>query len=340
VPVLKGQFQVDLVRQSQPHRTAGFASVEILSMFAPMHEVSHSIRVAAQRTGLSPHVIRIWEKRYGVVEPGRTDTNRRRYTEAEIERLALLRRATEAGHSIGTVARLRSEQVRDILAADRTAEAARTAAAPPAGWVEQGLAAIRQLDGAALERVLHAGAVELGHQGLLCRFVGPLASALGEHWQRGELTAAHEHFASAHIKAFLTGLSRSFATPENAPRLVAGTPAGQLHELGAVMVASAAANAGWNVTYLGPNLPAAEIAGAVRQRAARAVALSVVYPADCDRLRDELRRLRRGLPPEVALLVGGRAAPAYEPCLREIGARLIREVPELCAELERLRQPA
>jgi MerR family transcriptional regulator, light-induced transcriptional regulator len=161
--VLKGQFQVDLVRQSQPHRTAGFASVEILSMFAPMHEVSHSIRVAAQRTGLSPHVIRIWEKRYGVVEPGRTDTNRRRYTEAEIERLALLRRATEAGHSIGTVARLRSEQVRDILAADRTAEAARTAAAPPAGWVEQGLAAIRQLDGAALERVLHAGAVELGH---------------------------------------------------------------------------------------------------------------------------------------------------------------------------------
>jgi methylmalonyl-CoA mutase cobalamin-binding subunit len=89
---------------------------------------------------------------------------------------------------------------------------------------------------------------------------------------------------------------------------VVASPAGQLHELGAVMAASAATNAGWSVTYLGPNLPAAEIAGAVRQREARAVALSLVYPADCDWLLDELRRLRCALPTGVTLLVGGRAA--------------------------------
>jgi len=294
--------------------------------------------VAAKRTGLSPHVIRIWEKRYGVVEPGRTDTNRRRYTDAEIERLALLRQATEAGHSIGTVAALPSEQLREVLAADRRAQPATVAARPATDWVTRAMETVRRLDGAALEGVLQAGAVELGHQGLLCQLVGPLASALGEHWQRGELTAAHEHFASAHVKGFLSHVTRPFAWREDAPRLVVATPAGQLHELGAVMAASAATNAGWNVTYLGPNLPAAEIAGAARQRRARAVALSVVYPADCDRLPEELRQLRRSLPADTALLVGGRAAGGYASCLRDLGVQLIHDVPGLCAELERLRQ--
>lgn len=305
-----------------------------------MHEGSHSIRVAAQRTGLSPHVIRIWEKRYGVVEPGRTDTNRRRYTDAEIDRLALLRRATEAGHSIGTIAALPSEQIREVLAADRRAQPASSAQPPTADWVTRAMETVRRLDEAALEDVLQAGAVELGHQGLLCQLISPLAIALGEHWQRGELTAAHEHFASAHLKRFLNRVTLPFAWREDAPRLVVATPAGQLHELGAVMAASAATNAGWNVTYLGPNLPAAEIAGAARQRQARAVALSVVYPADCGRLPEELRHLRRALPPDVAMLVGGRAAGGYAPCLRELGVVLVHNVPGLCVELDRLRQPA
>lgn len=304
-----------------------------------MHEMSHSIRVAAQRTGLSPHVIRIWEKRYGVVEPGRTDTNRRRYTDAEIERLALLRQATEAGHSIGTVASLSNERVREVLAADHRAQLTRAPAQPATDWVTRALETVRHLDGAALEGVLQDGAVALGHQGLLCQLIGPLAGALGDHWQQGELTAAHEHFASAHIKAFLDRVTRPFAWREDAPRLVVATPAGQLHELGAVMVSSAATNVGWNVTYLGPNLPAAEIAGAVRQRQARAVALSVVYPADCVRLSEELRQLRRFLPPDVVMLVGGRAAGGYVTCLRELGVVPIQNLPDLCAELERLCQP-
>lgn len=299
--------------------------------------MSHSIRVAAQRSGLSPHVIRIWEKRYGVVEPGRTDTNRRRYTDAEIERLALLRQATEAGHSIGTVASLPNERVREVLAADRRAQPASALAQLGTDWVTRALATVRELDGTALEGVLQAGAVELGHQGLLCQLIAPLAGALGELWQKGELTAAHEHFASAHIKGFLSRITRPFAARDDAPRLLVTTPAGQLHELGAVMAASAATNAGWNVTYLGPNLPAAEIAGAARQSHAQAVALSVVYPADCGRLPDELRQLRRALPADVAMLIGGRAAAGYTPCLRELGVAFIHDVPGLCAELDRLR---
>ena len=121
--------------------------------------------------------------------------------------------------------------------------------------------------------------------------------------------------------------------------LVVTTPAGQIHELGALLV-GAAANLGWHVNYLGASLSAAEIAGAARQNRARAVALSLVYPEDDHRLDGELTRLHESLPPEVTLLVGGRAMPAYHDVLEKIGATQIADLTDLCATLDDLRKPA
>ncbi|HSP07725.1 MAG TPA: MerR family transcriptional regulator, partial [Acidobacteriota bacterium] len=78
----------------------------------------HPIRVVARRTGLTPHVIRIWEKRYGAVVPRRTSTKRRFYTDEDVERLILLRRATMSGRSIGQVARLSREELLELAKAD------------------------------------------------------------------------------------------------------------------------------------------------------------------------------------------------------------------------------
>ena len=117
------------------------------------------------------------------------------------------------------------------------------------------------------------------------------------------------------------------------------TPAGQLHELGAILAAATATIHGWKVTYLGPSLPAEEIAGAALQNKARAVALSLVYPEDDPNLSAELRRLRRLLPAEVALLVGGRAAHSFAPVIEELGATLLVDLPGLGAALDRLRKP-
>src|SRR5574342_712996 len=76
----------------------------------------YSIKIVARKTGLSPHAIRIWEKRYAVVSPMRTPTNRRLYSDADIQRLLLLQRATAAGHAIGQVAHLTNENIQKIIA--------------------------------------------------------------------------------------------------------------------------------------------------------------------------------------------------------------------------------
>ena len=309
-----------------------------------MSEAHQAIKVVANRTGLSAHVIRIWEKRYGAVTPERTGTNRRLYSDEQIERLSLLREVTQSGHSIGHIAKLPMEKLRELTMQmhPSNGQPARALSPAPAAstYLDECLAAVKSLDTRALDATLKRAATELGAQGLLQRIVNPLVQRIGDLWRDGTLTAAHEHFASAVIRVFLGQVAKPFAGTESAPVLVVATPTGQLHELGALLVGAAASNLGWHVTYLGASLPAAEIAGAARQNRARAVALSLVYPEDDPRMEGELARLRESLPAEIPLLVGGRAAPAYQSVLRKIGATQIEDLTTFCSTLDELRKPA
>ena len=306
-----------------------------------MSEVQHAIKAVSKRTGLSAHVIRVWEKRYGAVKPTRTGTNRRLYSEEEVERLELLRHATRAGHNISQAAKLTTEKLREM--AQPAMAAVRTPSVPVDDDADQPLVLdciehIRELDAPSLNRVLERGMVRLGHMGFLNRVAAPLSQRVGELWRTGELTAAHEHFLSAALRTFLGHSARQFPLSESAPNLVVATPTGQLHELGAVMVAAAAANLGWCVTYLGTSLPAAEIAGAAIQNKARAVALSLVYPEDDTALADELANLRRYLPAEIKIIAGGRAAEAYREPLARIGASRVLDLNGLMDSLDELRK--
>ena len=307
-----------------------------------MADAQYPIRAVARLTGLSAHVIRIWEQRYAAVEPSRTATNRRLYGQEHIERLLLLRQVTQGGHSIGQVAKLPTGHLRRLAARATSprngAQVSKTVAQSTPWLLDECLAAIKALDAHALEGALKRGARELGALGLLQRVIAPLAQSIGDSWRDGAMTAAHEHFATAALRVFLGNAASPFGSLAHAPVLVVATPAGQIHELGALIAGALAADLGWQVTYLGASLPAAEIAGAARQCQAKAVALSLVYPEDDPRLEGELARLRESLPAEIALLVGGRAVPAYHRFLVRLGAIPIDDLVHLGAVLDGLRK--
>lgn len=297
------------------------------------------IQIAADRSGLSAHVIRIWEKRYNAVAPERTASNRRLYSDEDVERLRLLRQLTELGQSIGYIAKLPTAKLRALLddASGHALAHAADAEAAPRSLLSEALAAVTRMDAAALREVLEQAEVRLGHQGVLQRLVAPLAQAIGDQWRTGAITAAHEHFATAVLRLFLAHAARPFASTPTAPILVVVTPTGQFHELGALLAGATAANLGWRVIYLGPCLGAAEIAGAAQQNAARAIALSLVYPEDDPQLPAELIRLRE-FQPDIPILAGGRAAPAYRATLDRVGAQLHGDLTEFGAALDRLRK--
>ncbi len=298
------------------------------------------IKVVANRTGLSPHVIRIWERRYHVVSPDRTQTNRRLYTDADIERFRLLRLATEAGHRISEIALLPAEDLRALVQTDLASVSVKTASAHPRHGEDNGHAeiealwsgcmdAVKRLDGRGLELLLAQASVAHSQTTIMERLIVPLMNEIGDRWRDGSLRPAHEHLASAIVRGFLSNISHAYHLHEAAPVAVATTPIGQLHEIGALLATATAASEGWSMTYLGPNLPAEDIAAAAKQANTRAIILSVVYPDDDPRVGAELRRLRSLTGPDVSILVGGRAAPAYKDDIAAVAGHLIFDLDQL-----------
>lgn len=289
------------------------------------------MRLVAERTGLSPDVLRAWERRYGVVTPGRSPGGQRWYSDADVVRLRLLARAVEAGRNIASVAGLSDEVLAQLVRSEEAAAIARTTphafAAQP--YLAEALGFVEALDQHALEHSLRQATLRLSLDELLDGIVTPLMRTVGDRWHAGTMTPAHEHLASAGVRRLLGWIIDQHAPAADAPVLLVTTPSGQWHELGAKLAAATAATMGWNVVYLGPNLPASVIAEAADARHVRGVALSLVYPEDDPLMDGELRALRRLLPAEVAIVVGGAAAPAYRPSLEAIGATVVSDLPSL-----------
>lgn len=309
-------------------------------MPSPSRDLRHPIKVVCHRTGLTSHAIRVWERRYGLICCKRTESNRRLYSDEEIERLRLLKTLTDCGHRISGIACLTLEELYVLYKTEHPQPTAHVTASSPLRHktTEECLAccleAIRRIEQPQLNDLLEEARTRYGHRVTLLRVVAPLVFEVGEAWRKGELRVAHEHLATAVVRDFLALGARAMKFAPGAPELIVSTPAGQTHEIGALLVTAAAREIGWRATYLGPSLPAEEIAACAKQRHARAVALSVVYPSDDPAVPDELTQLRKLLPQDVALLMGGRAAYGYHQALRVPDVQLISDLGSLEAALD------
>ena len=303
-----------------------------------------TIKLVARQTGLSVHTIRVWEKRYGAVRPVRASNNRRLYSEEDIERLRLLRQATIAGHSIGQIAQSSLAELKRLLRDDLTTRntsarpATRKGSSVADDLIAAALRATERLDLADLRDLLDRGAVELGQPAMLHKLVAPFAMEVGERWRRGELNVAHEHFATSTITVFLSSFARPYPPGSSAHHFVVATPTGQLHELGAIIAVAAAQSHGWRGTYLGSSLPVEELVGAAVQLKARAIGLSIVFPPDDQLLTRDLLKLPKLLPPDCAVIVGGRSVDTYEETLEEINAITVHGLEGLYPVLDSLQR--
>ena len=299
------------------------------------------MKIVGRRSGLSPDLIRVWEKRYRAVTPERTDTNRRLYSDMDIERLILLKEVLKFGHSIGQVASLSVISLQKLLENERANPVPK-----PVGEVQvdpdellvRAMQAVGRQDDEVLEECLERAMLSFGGAGMLHRFVAPLVIQVGDAWHAGKISPAHEHVASIVVREFLLRSVRGYATPDKAPCLIVGSPAGQLHELGATMIAAAAAHRGWRVRYLGPSLPAPDIAATALRHGARAIALSIVYPGDDPDLPGEILDLRKYLrDADVALLFGGMSVGGYLEAINAAGGVVCDQLESFFDTLDGLR---
>lgn len=299
-----------------------------------------SIGYIQKKTGLSPHVLRVWEKRYQAVIPERSETNRRLYSAENLERLQLLAQLTRNGHKISQLADLPTTELQTLVADDQLdAPNAHTPSIdPPSCYpLEPLIQSIANYDQQTLDRHLDIAIRELGYSGLLEKVISPLMHLVGNFWHRGDFTTAQEHAATSFIKDYLIQRTRSFSPEPNAPILLATTPSGQLHELGTFFATCHAAKLGWRTIYLGPSLPADEISGAALRAGATAVLLGLQYPADDPNIPTELLRIHKQLEGKIPLLVGGTACDSYQPTLEKINTAILGDFSELSSSLDAIR---
>ncbi len=270
----------------------------------PEPATHHSIKVVARMTGLSPDVIRAWERRYAAIAPARDDRQIRLYSDQDIERLLLLKEATALGHAIGRVATLPD--------ADLAALVKPRSAPPPHGQsrlAQRVIEAVERLDPLGADDVLGEAAALLAPGPLIDEVVLPLLHHVGEAWRHQELGIATEHLTTGILRSLLGSLLRTRTIDRRHPPVLLATLPGEPHELGLLTVALRIASQGVPVCYLGPELPAAEIAGAAQTIDAFAVGLSMVLAPDPARL-EALEALARDLAPGIGLWLGGPAVAA------------------------------
>ena len=283
--------------------------------------LQYPIRAVARMTGISVDTLRAWERRYEAVTPARNDRGRL-YTDADIARLKTLGELVTRGHAIGTIAGLADRELgrlRESAETHRDPQHQLLAASADLSVLSR---ALDRYDLDAIDATLNRHAVVLPPRDLVFAVILPLLAEVGRRWEAGRLRPSQEHLVSSIVRSVLGGLLRASMRPHASPKVVFATPTGERHELALLSAALLAASAGFGVIYLGPDLPAADIAHAAAIAGARVVIVGLTTPDAV--ARPELHRLAR-LPDGIELWLGG---PAAEPMLKGAGGR-VRLVPEI-----------
>lgn len=288
----------------------------------------YRIGSVATLTGIKPSTLRAWERRYELLSPGRSDGGYRLYSERDVRRLARVKDLVDRGFKISEAA--------DLV---------RSGASPlgPGNGPELSVndvraelfAALLALNGRQADRIA-ARATCLPMERQLDDVLLPMLHEVGHLWACGEATIAQEHFIAAFVRGKLISMLESLGGGSNGGReaVLAGAP-DERHELGLLVVALNLAIRGWRITYLGLDVPAAEIGKVVRERTPELVCSSLLRPVGADECVRYARELRHLAAEETVVIVGGAGIPEAARGQLDRGLHLLGELSDALPVLER-----
>lgn len=260
-------------------------------------------------TGLSTHLIRAWERRYGLVTPARGANRYRLYTDEDVHLFRYLKSKVDQGLSIGDLAEIGREK----LLEEARHESIKMAVEPPPseGLISELVQAIQKNDRAGFERKLNGALAVIPFEEALHRFLLPLQEHIGQLWHDGKLEIAQEHYASNQIKQKIFSAMNQIRVVETGPSIVVACPAQEWHEISAMTAAYLCGIRGCRVHYLGANLPISELATYCEQIRPSYVLLSLTVDRPEAELQNIVQELVRTVRPFAPVGVGGLCAQAH-----------------------------
>lgn len=258
----------------------------------------YNTKAVVHHTGVPAPTLRAWERRYGILAPRRGENDYRLYSERDMAIIAWLRERVESGMTISqAIALLRSLEPgrrrgrRKHSGHSATESAATTAEVPTPntfGLTELVSALCQhcvQLDEVAATRLATQALAIYSPEEVCLGLYQPALVEIGEQWASGKVSVTVEHFASALLRAQLESLYRSAPCGEGGPLVFVGCAPGELHEIGALMLALFLRRAGGRVVYLGQSIEVDALVATTAQAHPHAILLSASLPRHAEGLR-------------------------------------------------------
>lgn len=277
----------------------------------------YQIRVAAEMAGLSPLVIRAWERRYGILEPERTSGGYRTFSTTDIEVLKRLKELTDEGMAISQAAALvpgirRELKDRPALKVPVEAQLQR--------WQSEIISAAKRADQRAVERIFDEAFNSMAPVRFFEDLVTPLMREVGDRWHAGQLAVFDEHLISAVVRDRLVTLFVR-APRRSKKHVVCACPPEEAHEFGLLGAAIRFRHAGWRVTLLGAKTPIDQLLLALKTANPDLVAISLVQDTGA---RKYLDALAAEWPDRKPVVLGGQGASELVEPARKHGFRVIK----------------
>ena len=263
-----------------------------------MSESTGLLRIGelSRRSGVSPELLRAWERRYGLLEPTRSTGGLRLYSAADLDRVRAMQQHLAEGLAAAEAA---------ALAAAAEPRADQAVPFSPAAARRDLDASLSRFDDARAHTVLDELLSTATLDSILSDVLIPFLHELGERWERGEITVAQEHFASSMLRGRLLGLARGWDRGIG-PRVLLACAPGERHDLGLIAFGLALRARGFRILYLGADTPIESIAQTARAARLHAVVVSAVSPERFKEIAGALRELAGKYP----VYLGGAGATA------------------------------
>jgi MerR family transcriptional regulator, light-induced transcriptional regulator len=260
---------------------------------------TYSIKELALLTGIKAHTIRIWEKRYNMFSPARTDTNIRRYSDSDLKLALNTSLLQNMGYKISRIAKLSSDEINSIISKGNQYTT------PPA-IPESLFAAAINLDKTTFSNKLNDTIAEKGIEWTYENLIIPFQSRMGMLWQAGTISPAQEHFSSNIIREIL--ITNSFKnideTSPLAEKIIFYLPEGEFHEIGLLYYRLLAIREGLQVIYLGQSVPIDDVLSVAKEQRIKLIFTSYTVLVDDQDLLNQLNRISTELPKSKIMATG------------------------------------
>jgi len=213
----------------------------------------YSIKDLEHLSGIKAHTIRIWEKRYNLLDPDRTDTNIRNYSDEDVRRILNVSMLVKNGYKISHIAAFNQEKLQnEVLRLNKNL-------ADPDKNIDQLLFHTMNLDSIGFEDFFDKIIAEYGFSKSITQIIFPFFERIGILWQAGSIFIAHEHFVSHLIRNRLIREAGKFENKKSSLNILFFLRENEWHELGLLYFNYLAAEVGARCIYLGQSLPFSDL---------------------------------------------------------------------------------